>query len=332
MDLELYEATRAGALVPVARMNQAFSRAESMRDIAVAYYAAERWVRFLSATFGDARLVELLRELGRKKLFGDVFPRVFGASFEELDARYREFLAAELRRFDAQIVETAPRGDARALVAAGSAAGATVAERLRAAQAELGSGAVDRAIVRLERLRSETSEPEVLLSLARGHARVGARGDAASALEEFFARGADGIEARLLRAQLALEEGDFGTVEVHARRASELDPESAEAFSFLATVAVEGDDVPAELAAVRQVARLSEHNFQAHERVLELLLATGDWAGAEAAVDAALWAGLGRCETHRLAAAVLRRAGARARAAFETETVRLVCPKGPLPG
>jgi cellulose synthase operon protein C len=323
MDRELYQAERAGRIPKLETMNRAFTRADSLAEVGLAYAAAGQLATFLQAE-DRPRTVHMLGELGKKRPLLEVLHQSLGPDLSGVDARFTAWLRARLRRFDGQFLGPIARTPQR------SAAPVRCSPELRAvtldqvlellAQADPDCTAV--AETSLEALFLGHPEPESGLLLAR---LLEARDEPERAVEvlELAAQvGPDGVSLELAKARLARNQKRLDQVRIALQRALQLDPHAVEAWAWLAQTENQEGRAEAELDALGHLMALGENNPVAHERYLTLLLRFPKKAPLVQAAQNALWVGLGRASTHRLAALVYRAAGRAKEARFEEETAR----------
>jgi tetratricopeptide (TPR) repeat protein len=325
LDPELWQALEHDRLPALASMNRAFTQAERLEDIAVAYYASGRMAGFLVEHAGMPKVRDLLASLGERGLRPGALGEVLGESPVELDRQFRAWVRRDLGRYEHQFMEKPRRGTLEQATKAGLAPNAGRPARLELARAELETGRVDSAEARLDALLAEGLDAETGYVLAQVYLATERADRGLALLDRVFAAGADGAELRLLAARLHLARQELPEATVELGRAGELDPTRAETWALLASVERQLGRTSGELRAVRNWAALSEHDGAIHRRLLELVLLAGPGAADEASVTRAIWTDLSSAATHRLAARVFERLGQSARADFEWEAA-LLCP------
>lgn len=330
LDRQLYQAHKDHRLPPLGAMAGAFSRARRMEDVAVAYYASGRAVRFLVEEHGEKTLPGLLTELGKKAPPGEAVPRALGQSYADLDLAFGKWLDRDLARFEKQFVSRdvrLPPDEARKRYEGAPTDNPNA--KLDYALALLAVGANDGAELLLEELSKEAPSPDAAYALARVRLAKGEREEAAELLRRAL-EVADGYELRLLLGRVLVGDTDQkaskGTLEevrTHLRRAAALDPAELEPWILLARVAVLTGDTALELEALGEWTRRAEHDAAAHRHYVELLLEAGKKKEAASAAEQLIWAGLGHVETHRAAARAFATAGKLDRADYEWESASL---------
>lgn len=334
LDPALYEAIEQGRLPKLAEMNRAFTHAERMEDVAVAYYASGRMAEFLVEKYGIDQVRNLLSSLGERGLRPGVYQEVLATSPEDLDHAFRYWLGRDLQRFDGQFVESPRRLSLEEAEKAGAAPTAGRAARLELARAELETGRAKEAEARLQKLVSEQLDAPAGYWLARLYWATQRPDQAEELLLQLFKQGRDGADLRLLMAKIQQARGDATKARAELDRALALDPKRADIWALVASLEHESGTPAGELAAVRNWAALSEHDGDLHRRVLELLLAPPSTPGGAFAplppdsadlARRAIWADLGNAGTHRLAARVFERLRRFPAADYEWESA-LVSP------
>jgi len=334
LDPALYGALEEERLPPLTEMNRAFTHAERMEDVAVAYYASGRMAEFLVDRYGIDRVRDLLATWGEKGLRPEAYAEALGSSPEQLDHSFRSWVGRDLERFEGQFIETPRRLTREEAEQSGSSPSAGRAARLELARAELESGRAEQAEPRLKKLVDEQLDAPAGYWLARLYLATDRASEAEAILARVIAQGADGADLRLALARAAQNRGDQAKARSELERALALDPKRADVWALRASLEHEFGTPAGELTAVRGWAALSEHDGALQRRVLELLLVqAGPRPGAPAPlppdtedlVRRALWADLGSPLTHRLAARVYERFRKPQQADFEWESA-LSCP------
>jgi len=326
LDPSLFVALEQDRLPGFAQMNRAFTHAERIEDVAVAYYASGRMAAFLVQQFGMQKVQEVLASLGEHGLRPGVYEEILGEAPAELDQAFRSWLRTDLGRFSGTFVERPRRASLEEAVQAASGPEPPRAARLELARAELETGHPEPAEERLLDLWDEEVDAEVGFVLARLYLATDRAEQGLSTLGRVFAKGAEGADLRLLAAELQLSLGRPREAKLDLERATRLDPMRAETWALLASVEREQGHAEGELLAVRQWAGLSEHDGALHRRLIELLLVATPKAEDAVLAERAIWADLGNPLSHRLAARLYDRLHQPQKADFEWETA-LACPQ-----
>lgn len=339
LDRELYEVIREGALPPLSQMSRAFTHARSGQDIAAAYYASGILSAWLEERFGTARLVEMLRELGKGQLAQVVIPRVLGGSWASLDQEFAAYLTQKLRPVAEQFVPARAR------------AAATELRPLLKKNPHDGSLQLELAVALLE--EGKPAEAKQLVDAALGvyHAPVAPvtpsaltqqwqflrvhlalledkPAEAMSQLQVLLASGADGYSLRMLRARLLLAEKNEPAALTDLETALQFDPSATDPRQLLVQHYQQHAQPDRELTQLRAWAAVAEHDPGVHRRLVELLVEQNHVQEAISAAGRLIWVDLANIETHRLAGLAYARGGRWGDAEFEWQSA-LLCPAEP---
>lgn len=261
MEVTFARAWRDGKAIPLAELNAAFTRPET---IALAYYQASLLVDHLVSLRGDAGLIALLQAYGAGLEDAPALERAFNVS---LDALQHGFDAALKARFDPL---------ARALRQVPELKEATTPEALQA----LASHHADSFAVQM--------------ALGQALAAAADRPGAMAAFERAAALVPQAIGPESPRAQLARLAQDAGD---HARAARELaalmavDHTNIDAARMLLSTAERLQDAPAAQAAAARIVALDPFDSSAHSVLGRAALTSGDHAAATREFTAALTTG-----------------------------------------
>lgn len=325
LDPMLHAALGNGRLPELGHMNRAFTRAEEMSDMATAYYASSQIVVMLAEKYGRSRFPALLAGWGAGKKTPELLREVFGKSPEELDAEFRAWAGARLTRYGTQFVprERAPALDVaeRAVKAAPKSAPAQV----DLARARLRAGdlpAAEAALALASKLDPTSADAQWLDFRLAGEARDVPR--ARAAIARLQRGGHDGYAIQMAIATLAAAAHDPTAEEAALAAAHRFDPRESEPVAALAARARTRKDDAAELALLRELALLEEHDAGVHQRLLTLLVARGEYAEAVTVGERGMYVDLLSRSAHELFARALEGAKLPQRAAFELESA-LAC-------
>ncbi len=103
-DLELYRALLEQRLPHVLQMNRVFTHAQSMEDMAVAYYGSTQLVAFIVEHYGRPQVRQMLVLWGQGKSTEEVLSLALGTSGQVLDESFRASLGQSLSRYASQFV------------------------------------------------------------------------------------------------------------------------------------------------------------------------------------------------------------------------------------
>ena len=321
-DPDLYQALRAGRMPAVANMTRAFTRAEELNDVATAYYASSQLMSLWATEYGMPKLSEMLREWGAGQRTPQVLRGVLGKAPEQLDGDFRAALAQRLSRYAGQFVPISRGGSIARAQAAVERSPDSAAAHATLALALLRRGRGDRA--KSELARALALDPK--LADARFlDAQLAAHEDPARAvavLQKLIADGKDGYAVEMLLAQNLGSNDEAGTKQA-LRAATGLDPSQAPPYYALAELAEKASDQAGELAALRALGALEQHDPKVYQRLLRELNQSGAYEEAAAVGEAAIFADVSGLTTHLLFAEALAKTGKGARAQFELESATL---------
>jgi len=321
-DPDLYQALRAARLPAVANMTRAFTRAEELNDVATAYYASSQIMGLWVAEYGMPKLSEMLRKWGAGQRTPQVLRDVLGKPPEQLDSEFRTFLQQRLSRYASQFVPIARGGSIPRAQAAVERSPDSAAAHTTLALALLRRGRGDRA--KSELARALTLDPK--FADARFlDAQLAAHEDPAQAiksLQKLIADGKDGYAVEMLLAQTFASNDELSTKRA-LLAASQFDPSQASPHYTLADLAEKSADLAGELAALRALTALEQHEPKVYQRLLRRLNESGAYQEAAELGEAAVFADVSGLTTHLLFAEALARTGKLARAQFELESATL---------
>ena len=321
-DPDLYQALRAGRLPAVTNMTRAFTRAEELNDVATAYYASSQILSSWASEYGMPKLSEMLRAWAAGRRTPEVLRDVLGKAPETLDREFRGYLGQRLARYSSQFVPVTRGGSIALAQAAVEQRPDSALTHTSLARALLRRGRGDRA--KLELTRALALDPK--LPDARFlDAQLNARDDpprAIATLQKLIADAKDGYAVEMLLAQ-ALAANDEAAAKRALEAATRLDPTQASAFYTLADLAEKAGDSQEELAALRALAALEQHEPKVYRRLLQRLIQGGAYAEAAQVGEAAVFADVSGLTTHLLFGEALAKTGKLTRAEFELESATL---------
>jgi tetratricopeptide (TPR) repeat protein len=145
---------------------------------------------------------------------------------------------------------------------------------------------------------------------------------AIAGLHRLIADGHDGYAVEMLLAQMLGSNDESGALEA-LKAAAKLDPTQAAPEYALADLAEKRGDSSTELAALRVLAQLEQHEPRVYQRLLRRLNEAGAFSEAVKVGEAAIYADVEGLSTHLLFAEALAHTGQRERARFELESAVL---------
>lgn len=325
-DADLYLALKEQRLPKLGSMNEAFTHAEEMRDVAVAYYASTQIVRMLAEQFGYSKLRQMLVLWGEGKRTDEVMQLSVGQSTQALDERFQSYVRSRLMRYESQFVPSQRVGNPEEALRAvrestGDAGRLTRVARLAADRGELAAAqqAVAAALV------ADPTHADALWLRATIALQQGNREMADASAASLLSIGKDGYETQMLLARSAEARGDAAGAARAFEAAHQFDPSQRAALDALRNIAKQSGSVDAELQRLRQLVRLDEHDGAAHRDLMSLLLERREFAEASEVGRAAVNADMESAETHLLYARALEALGQNSAAEYEFTSAAL-CP------
>ena len=317
--LALYHGLRDGKIPRVADFNRAFTHVDSAQEVVMAYFAASQIAVFLAEEFGFSKVAAHLPQWGAGKRTVDIVPSLLGISTDELDKRFRAWLAPRLVRYDQQFVPDLrpPKSIAEARKAvADHPDDAAKLVKLALGLLETGNGPEAMATLQLA-LRKDADEPNALfikLKLALGKDDVE---DAQALVKRLIAAKHDGYAVRMRAADIAELQDDKEAMKKQLFKAHRFDPTQAEPLQALYDLARKQKDGQGQLWALRELSKLDQHDRRVWKRLLAMLVQRGKWEQARRVGESAIYIDVANPEVHWLYARALARTGRQVTAIFE---------------
>jgi Tfp pilus assembly protein PilF len=329
LDSELYSALKKNRLPGASDMNRVFTHAEDDLDVTVAYYAASQMVAFTAEQFGFAKITRALELWGEGKRTPEVLHAAFGLSPQEYDARFRSWAMARLSRFQGQYLFDMKPRPLEETKAAAAAAPASAAAHDAYALSLLHQQKTDEAGQELDAaLRADPKDQDAhFLSAKVASMRKDEAGQERH-LRAVVAEGGDGYTIEMGLAELAEGRHDPAGSRAALESAHRFDPTQPDPMRSLFDLATrEKRDLDA-LNALREVARLDQHDRRAWKLLLGRLVDGKLWEEARRVGEAALYVDLQSAQVHTDYARALAATGDHVTAAFELESA-LLCDSKP---
>jgi Tfp pilus assembly protein PilF len=329
LDPELYAALKSGRLPGAVDMNRVFTHAESDVDVTVAYYAASQMLAFTAEQFGFPKITRALSLWGEGKRTPEVLREAFGVAPAEYDARFRAWARARLARYDGQYMFTLrprPLDEAKAAAAANPK---NASARVAHALALLHAHKADEAAAELDAaLASDPADKDAhFLAAKLASMRKDAEGPAKH-LRAIQAAGGDGFTIQMALAGIADDKGDKAGQRAALEAAHRFDPTQPEPMRGLYDLASADKRDADALTALRELARLDQHDRRAWKRLLEKLVADKQWDEARRVGEGAVYVDVQSAAVHVGYAQALAAGGEHEAAAFELESA-LLCESKP---
>jgi len=330
LDPELYLALKRKSLPGALGMNTAFTHAEGDLDVTVAYYAASQMLAFTADQFGLPRITRALEAWGEGKTTAEVIKDAFGVTPEVYDARFQAWEGARLARYEGQYlfdVRAGSEEDTRAAAAASPEnAAAHVAYALALLRAKKPDEAKQEIAAALRVNPANLDAHFVAYKLASlAHDVEGEE----KHLRALRVAGGDGYTVEMALAGLADAKHDAAAARAALQAAHRFDPTQADPLRALYDMdAAEKRDVEA-LDALREIARLDQHDRRAYRLLLGTLVDTAQWAEAKQVGASAIYVDVENAQIHVDYARALTATGEHDTAAYELESALLCEQKAP---
>lgn len=327
-DMALYVALKANRIPKLRNFNRAFTHVDNPGDITMAYYAASQIVVYIGERWGMDKLVEMLRLWGQSVRDPQVVKRALGVDMDELDRRFRVWLAPRLARYERQFVPDlrAPALEDAKKEAQASPGDARKQVELVIALAQEGKGKEAEAALR-KLLEAHPDEPHGPYLLSRLQQQDKDLDGAKKTLEGMATGGHDGYAVRMRLADIAEAQEDAKAMRAHLEAARRFDPTQVEAIQALHDLAKKQDRKGDVIAALRELSVLDQHEPRASVMLLGALAEAGLWEEARKAGERAIFVEIHDPTVHRLYAEALYRGKKYDEAIFELESAVLCEPK-----
>ncbi|MBK8997108.1 MAG: tetratricopeptide repeat protein [Myxococcales bacterium] len=328
-DPDLYQALRNDRLPQVGAMTKAFTRAEEMSDVATAYYASSQIMVMLVKKHGMGKMAKMLELWGDGKTTPEVVQTALGQSPEALDKEFRGWAEQRLTRFKTQFVPISRTGPYEKAKAEAEKAPNDALKQTVYALAALKSGKKDEGLKALDAaLKADPKFPDALWVKARialGKKQVP---EAETLLKSMVDGGNDGYSVQMALADIAEAKGDQGKMKAALESAHKHDPSASEPIQALVDMAKKQGNVDDELAGLRKLSLIEEHDGRVHRRLMRALLDKKLYKEAKDVGEMAVWVEVNGLKTHALFAEVLVANKMIPRAVFELESA-VLCPGRP---
>lgn len=327
-DPALFAALKGGRIPAVDGFNRAFTHVDSIEDVTMAYFAASQIVVFMVEEFGFPKVVSMLPRWAAGKRTPEVVKESLGIGTEELDRRFRAWLKPRLERYEKQYVPDlhAPPLDEARKAAARAPKDAKRLVELALALFEDGQRQEGEAVL-AEALRVDPKQPDATYVKVRAAFAEKKPDEAARLLSKMIADGHDGYVVRMKLADLAELKKDAARMKANLEAASRLDPTQAEPLQGLYDLARRQKDAAGQLAALRRLALLDQHDRRVWRLLLRLLVERGAWEEARKVGESAIYVDVANPEIHRLYARALARTGRHVSAVYELNSALIARPR-----
>ncbi|HXX68257.1 MAG TPA: tetratricopeptide repeat protein [Polyangiaceae bacterium] len=329
LDPELYAALKKGALPGALDMNTAFTHAEGDLDVTVAYYAASQMLAYSAEEFGFPGITHALALWGEGKTTAEVIRSAFGVSPADYDARFRAWAMKRLARYDGQYMfspSSQSLDDARA---AANAAPESTPAHVAYALALLRAHKQDEARREIDLALKKDPKDEDAHFLASKLAAMTKDPDGQEThLKAIQATGGDGYTVEMALAEVARERHDRAAERTALEAAHRFDPSQSDPLRGLFDLANDEKREADALGALKELARLDQHDRHVWRLLLDRLVALQRWDEAKRVGESALYVDVESSAIHVGYARALAATGEHSTAAFELESA-LLCDGKP---
>jgi len=327
--LALYHGLRDDKIPKVANFNRAFTHVDSPQDITMAYFAASQITVFLADEFGFDKVVAHLPAWGKGLPTPEVVQQTLGISPDELDERFRKWLEPRLARYEKQFVpDLRPPKTLEEARKALAAEPKSAKKHVKLALAMLREGKVQEAQSTLKlALRIDPKEPDALFLQVRLAMQDKDLDEAEQLVQQLIKNGNDGYAVSMKAADIAEIKEDKEAMGKYLRAAHRHDPSQAEPLQALYDLAKKDKDENGQLGALRQLAKLEQHDRRVFGRLLGLLVKRGYWKEASAVGSSAIYVDVANPEIHWNYARALARTGKHISAIRELNSAILSRPE-----
>lgn len=328
-DVDLYRALRDKRLPKVGAMNKAFTRAEELSDVAMAYYASSQILVMLGDRYGNGSLNKMLSAWGAGERTPAVVQGALGKSPDAVDAEFRDWASKRLARYEGQFVPLQRVGSFEEVEAAAKKAPKDADKQTEYALVLLRKGDAKQALKALDAaLEADPKHKDALWLKARVAMGMRNAGEAQTMIKRLLAAGGDGYVVQMALADLAEAKRDEAGMQRAFRAAHAHDPSQAEPIQALVDMARKAKDDKTRLWGLRKLAKLEQHDSRVYRRLMALLLEKKEYKEALDVGEAAVHADTTGLETHQLFAEVLAKNKMVPRAIYELESA-LLCKGRP---
>jgi cellulose synthase operon protein C len=329
LDPQLYLALRRKSLPGALAMNTAFTHAEGDLDVTVAYYAASQMLAFTATEFGFPRITRALEAWGEGKTTAQVIKDAFGVTADEYDARYRAWEARKLARYQGQYLFDVRAGSEQEARGAAAAAPQDPAAHVAYALALLRAKKPDEAKHEVdEALRLDPANLDARFMAYKLAALARDVDGEEKQLRALRVAGGDGYAVEMALAGAADARHDAAAARAALEAAHRFDPTQADPIRALYDMAAAEKRDANALDALREIARLDQHDRRAYKLLLGTLVDTARWAEARQVGESAIYVDVENAQVHVDYARALAATGDHDAAAYELESA-LLCEQKP---
>lgn len=327
LDLPLFRARRAGRLPSVTQMNRAFSGAENLEDVSVAYYTSNQIASWIVEREGRGAVVSLLQQYAKGGSAQAILRRVLApGKADSIDSQFGAYLDRRLKGYAGQFVPIEPRGSLSKLQLQAQTRSSSVTAFIELAAMALREHRLPLAESALKRARALGPEsPNVHFFEAKLAAALDEPERAVAGLRGMITAGKNGYAIQMAIAELLRLIGSAAEERAALISSNEFDPAQSAPLMRLWLMARSDNDAAKEIQWLQRLADLEPHQGRIVQRLLSLLLAAGRPEDAAKRGPGAIFVDLENPRIHTLYAQALAALGRHSEAEFEFES-SLLCP------
>ncbi len=301
-DLKLVQAMQENRLLPIANLNEGFSKATSAEALGFAYYQSSLVVEYIVETYGFDALKGLLAQYRTPKDVEDIFVAVFHKSLASFEAGFISWLQDRVSRLNIYVPTGTPEApaDPTNLDVLAEALRQRIAAQPRDFQAHLqlgiillrqqdNDGAIQHLTIARELLPNYEGTPNPRQILAQIYQERDDEAAMRQELEALVAVQQHAFEASYKLAQIYHEADDYTKASYFLERAIAVDPYDADVHRLLARMAFAKADFGKAIKAYKIVVALEVTDpVTAYTDLAEAYLFGGNKREAKAAALSAL--------------------------------------------
>lgn len=329
LDPELYLALKKGTLPGALDMNAAFTHADGDLDVTVAYYAASQMLAYTADAFGFAGITRALTLWGEGKATADVIRHAFGVSPADYDAGFHAWELKRLTRYEGQYMFSPPSASLDDARAAANAAPDSASAHVAYAVALLRSRKPDEAKREVDiALKKDPRDQDAHFVASKLSALSKDGSGQEMHLKAIQAAGGDGYTVEMALVEVAQGRHDRAAERAALEAAHRFDPSQSDPLRGLFDLASDEKRDADALAALREIARIDQHDRRVWSLLLDKLVALQRWDEAKRVGESALFVDVENGAIHVDYARALAATGDHSSAAFELESA-LLCEGKP---
>jgi len=107
-DIELVKAVQENRIIELNRLNESFSRPETLADLDFAYYEASLLVEFIAERYGFETLKALIYRFATPAQTSDIFRSVFDISLEEFENNFFTWINGRVKMLNVEVTRDEP--------------------------------------------------------------------------------------------------------------------------------------------------------------------------------------------------------------------------------